>query len=833
MILSNLFIAFLSITSVTASQSTNVNRINKPSKRGEADGGFFNTGSVSSVSTNAGTYENFGCFEDGVRGKPLGSPLLNLTGAPAETIQSCVNACSISGQNGIPYIYAGIEPGSCWCSNYISILSVKSSSFCQSSCPSNSGKYCGGTVNGILYMQIYELKNWSGNANPTSTTSVRASSSSSLKSSVKSSSLTSQPGSTTSILTVSEPSTKSVLPSNSLSPIIEPTITTNSFDIPPDPPTIPPIVGPTGTESYILPSGSFAYPSEVSTTTKLNPWASLPLNEPDYYTTIDPDAVLGDPVHTPTPLPPFSNLDVNSISLSTITGSSIDSSPSLTSSTSLLPTSLSDGSSTPYSSITTSSPSTSSISLNPTDPWAGLTLEEPDFYTQVPSDAVPGVVTPTSILPSVSTETSSSTATSFPAPPVQKAKREYDITAPDSPWLPLLPLTSPEILKEVPPGQVPGWEQQAIAKKKKLKSREYDINAPDSPWLPLLPLTSPEIEKEVSPGQVPGWEQESLTPPLNKLKREYDITAPSSPWRPLLPLQTPEILKEVPLDQVPGWQGQPSAPLIPDSDVSPKSKPKSKPKPKAKVKPKSKLHSRQLGPIPENFLEPPGRPDFIKEFPEKNNNKPLSPPFDKLKDPIDPATGKKIPLKKPKYSHSKISLRKRPSLKDIGLLQDGRVSVSVSLEKSKNSDDNEEEKKRKAELRKIYEKEFANKLHLQGTPKAYAEMEENMERRRRRKGQVKDIMEEWEKRIFMGLEKGKGEGGEGKEWKDDPLLREDAIINRVLLGEGGGDGDGDEGDGEDGDEGEEEEDSWIWRKWGGRKWSGGKRGGRKIHLERM
>ncbi|KAJ8060953.1 hypothetical protein OCU04_010032 [Sclerotinia nivalis] len=754
MIRSNLFMAFLSIASVTASQSfsaTNVDRINEPSKHGESlprDGGFFNTGSVSSVSTNAGIYENFGCFEDGVRGKPLGSPLLTLIGAPAETIQSCVSACSISGQNGIPYIYAGIEPRSCWCSNYISILSVKSSSFCQSSCPSNSGKYCDGTVNGILYMQIYELKNWPGNVNSTSMTSVKTSSSSSLESSVKSSSLTYQSASTTSIFTVPEPSTTSVLSSTSLSPIIGPTITTHSFGIPPDPPTILPIVGPTGTESYILPSGSFVYPSEVSTTAKLSPWASLSLDEPDYYTTIDPDAVPGDPLYTPTSLPPPSNLDVTSISPSTITGSSIDFPPS--------------------------------------------------------------------------TEGSSSAATSSPAPPIRKSKREYDITAPDSPWLPLLPLTSPEILKEVPPGQVPGWEQQAIAKEKKLKSREYDINAPDSPWLPLLPLTSPEIEKEVSPGQVPSWEQESITPPPNKLKREYDITAPSSPWRSLFPLHTPEILKEVPSDQVPGWQGQPSTPLIPGSDVPPK--------PKAKAKSKGKLHRRQLGPIPENFLEPPGRPDFIKEFPEKNNNKPLPPPFDKLKDPIDPATGKKIAPKKPKYSHSKISLRKRPSLKDIGLLQDGRVSVSLDKSKKSNDNDNEEEKKRKAELKKINEKEYANKLHLQGTPKAYAEMEEKMTRRRR-KGQVKDVMEEWEKSIFMGLGKGKGMGGEGKEGEEgvgNPLLREDAIINRVLLGEGGWD----KGDG-DGDEGEEGEDGWIWRKWSGRKWSGGKREGRNIHLERM
>ncbi|CAD6446763.1 15cee036-223d-4850-b857-e5ae1c20e5ea-CDS [Sclerotinia trifoliorum] len=667
MILSNLFTAFLGIASVSASQSfsaTNVSRINEPSKRGESlprDGGFFNTGSVSSVSTNPGIYENFGCFKDGGRGKPLGFPLLNLTGAPAETIQSCVNACSTSGQNGIPYTYAGIEPGSCWCSDYISILSVKSSSFCQSSCPSNSGKYCGGTMDGILYMQIYKLRNRSGNVNPTLTTSIRTSTSSSLRSFVESSSLMPQSGSTTSTLTVPEPSTTSVLSITSFSPIIKPTITTNSFGIPPDPPTIPPIVGPTGTESYILPSGSFAYPSEASTTTKPNPWASLSLDEPDYYTTINPDAVPGDPVYTPAPLPSPSNLDVTSISPSTITGSSID-----------------------FSS---------------------------------------------------STEGSSSIATT-PAPLVRKFKREYDITVPDSPWLPLLPLTSPEILKEVPPGQVPGWEQQAIAKEKKLKSREYDINAPDSPWLPLLPLTSPEIEKEVPPGQVPGWEQGSITPP---------------PWRPLLPLHTPEILKEVPSDQVPGWQGQSSTPLIPDSDIPPK------PKAKAKAKPKGKLHRRQLGPIPENFLEPPGRPDFIKEFPEKNKNKPLPPPFNKLKNSIDPATGKKIPLKKPKYSHSRISLRKRPSLKDIGLLQDGRVAAT--LDKTKNSKDNEKDIKRKSEWKKINEKEYANKLHLQGIPKAYAEMEEKITRRRKM-GQVRDVMEEWEKRMGWG-------GGKGMGWMEE------------------------------------------------------------------
>lgn len=284
--------------------------IERPVKRGETlprDGGFFNTGSVPSVTTNIGTYNNYGCFEDGTRGKPLGSPLLNLTGTAADTIQSCVNACSISGQNGTPYRYAGIEPGSCWCSNYISILSVKSSSFCQSTCPSNYGKYCGGIVGGVLHMQIYELKI----VNPTSTASVKTTSStSSLKSSVKSSISSLQSGTTSSskllslttqtssqksssisissdsstsinlissISTVPAFSTTSNIPSTSLPPIIEISSTAKSFGLPPDPPTIPPIIGPTGTESYSLPSGTFAYPSELSTPT---PSFGLPPDPP-------------------------------------------------------------------------------------------------------------------------------------------------------------------------------------------------------------------------------------------------------------------------------------------------------------------------------------------------------------------------------------------------------------------------------------------------------------------------------------------------------------------------------------------------------------------------
>ncbi|KAA8567036.1 hypothetical protein EYC84_010120 [Monilinia fructicola] len=898
--------------------------IKRPSKRGKflaRDGGFFNTGSVSSVSTDAGIYENVGCFEDGVRGKPLGSPLLNLTGGPAETIQSCVNACSISGRNGIPYLYAGVEPGACWCSNYISILSIKSSSFCQSSCPSTFGKYCGGTVGGTLYMQVYELKNWSGNGNNTSTISVKTISSSSIKSSLtsvsqtftsssklltstakttstqkpasvsvpksisfsslvrssvvsavsntsttrklssslsdtsasKPTALSSSPvnvGSTSSILsnrlsilttsssrvsspsfkvsspspsgnstssgsslttsqvlvsrsssisiivstppeisqsinsasTVSESFVASETPSISLSSTTVSSATIHSFGLPPDPPTIPPIVGPTGTESYILPSGSFAYPSEVFTTVKPNPWASLSLKEPDYYTQIDSDAVPGDPLYTHAPLLPPSSLVVTSSATSTINNLNTISSSSSTSSTSLpRPTPSPDFSTIHVSTTTSSSPSTSSPSLNPTNPWAGLSLKEPDYYTQVPSDAVPGYVEPTTTLPIVVSETSSSTATSLPLSLLKKSKREYDVYAPDSPWASILPLTSPEIVKEVPPGQVPGWEQQAIAPSSNKVKREYDINSPDSPWVSLFPLSSPEIVKEVTPGQVPGWSQE----PVSRAKREYDITAPDSPWLPLLPLSRPEIIKEVPPDQVPGWQGQPSAPLIPDSDVPPR------------VKPKGKLHRRQIGAIPENALEPPGRPDFIKEFPEKNNNKPHPPPFDKMKGHVDPKTGKKIERKKPKYSHSKISLKKRPSLKDIGLQQDGREIDSQGQIGKGDS------------RKRIKDHRYRHKLHLQGTPKAYSEMEEEIARRQR--GEVKNTVEEWEKKILGGFGKAKDDGDE-----IGPLLKENAVISKVLMN----DELRSEHDGEE---------NLIWRKWSG----GKRRGGRKIQLEKV
>ncbi|TEY83985.1 hypothetical protein BOTCAL_0023g00040 [Botryotinia calthae] len=743
--------------------------VNEPVKRGETlprDGGFFNTGSVSSVTTNVGTYDNFGCFEDGTRGKPLGSPLLNLTGPAANTIQSCVNACSISGQNGIPYRYSGIEPGSCWCSNYISILSVKTASFCQSTCPSNDGKYCGSNLGGVLLMQIYELKN----VNPTSKISAKMTSTSSLKSSVKSSISTPQSGttssskllslttqtisqksssiskltsssstrSTSSISTVPGFSTTSTISTIPFSPTIEPSTLTQSFGLPPDPPTIPPIAGLTGTESYILPSGTFAYPSRASTTAKPNPWASL-------------------------------------------------------------------------------------------------TLEEPEFWTQVPSGAVPGYVEPTT------TPQPTSTAKSSP----QKVKREYDIAAPDSPWLPLLPLTSPEILKEVLPGQVPGWDQHAIAKEKRLKSREYDINAPDSPWFPLLPLTSPEILKEVSPdqvpgwkqqaivpksdktqreydinapdspwksllplaspeilkevapGQVPGWKQQPVSPPPSNAKREYDILSPSSPWRPVLPLYTPSIFKSVPEDQVPGWRSQASAPLIPNSDIPNFDIP---PKPKPKTK-----HRRQLGPLPENFLEPPGRPDFIKAYPEKDNNKPLPPPFNKILNAVDPQTGTTLPIlkTKPRYSHSKISLQKFPSLREIGLGQDGR-------EHHEKEDESTEEAKIISDLQKIRDRRYAHKLHLQGTPKAYAELAEKTERRTR-KGRKKLDMEDWEKRIFMG--QGKGE-------EVDPLLREDAILNRILVGEDERERDG-------------EAENWTRRTWsGGERKRKGKGKERKIRLEK-
>ncbi|KAF7895032.1 hypothetical protein EAF00_006846 [Botryotinia globosa] len=794
---------------VSLPEVSHIGVIEGPVKRGETlprDGGFFNTGSVPSVTTNIGTYDNYGCFEDGTRGKPLGSPLLNLTGAAADTIQSCVNACSISGQNGIPYRYAGIEPGSCWCSNYISILSVKSSSFCQSTCPSNYGKYCGGVVGGVLHMQIYELKS----VNPTSTASVKATSStSSLKSSVKFSVSTSQSGtissskllslttqtssqksssisissaSSSSIQLISSTSTvptsftTSNIPSNSLPSITETSSNTKSFGLPPDPPTLPPIVGPTGTESYILPSGTFAYPSELSTPT---PSFGLP-----------PD---------PPTIPP-------------IVGPTGTDSYILPSGTFAYPSEVS--------------------TTGKSNPWASLTLEEPEFWTQVPSDAVPGFVESTTTLQPISTATS----------PPQKVKREYDITAPGSPWLSLLPLNSPDILKEVLPGQVPGWDQHAIAKEKKTKPREYDINAPDSPWLPLLPLnspeilkevapdqvagwkqqaivprsdkmkreydinapdspwksllplTSPEILKEVAPDQVPGWKQQPVSPPPSPAKREYDINAPDSPWRPVLPLYTPSILKSVPEDQVPGWRGQASAPLIPDSEIPPRTK----------SKPKTK-HRRQLGPLPENFLEPPGRPDFIKTHPEKNNNNPLPAPFHKILNAIDPHTGEKLPIltPKPRYSHSKISLDKFPSLKEIGLQQDGRVHHDKD-NKDENEDENEDEKteiaKRIADLQKIRDRRYAHKLHLQGTPKAYAEMREESARRGRKKMKVGKE----EERIFRGLGREGGGGGE------------DVLVDRVGLGE---------------DDSDAEEENWMWKTWSA---DGGKRKGkgRKIRLER-
>lgn len=470
--------------------------------------------------------------------------------------------------------------------------------------------------------------------------------------------------------------------------------------------------------------------------------------------------------------------------------------------------------------------------------------------TQVPSNAVVGFVEPTTTPQPISTATS----------PPQKVKREYDITAPNSPWLHLLPLNTPDILKEVLPGQVPGWDQHAIAKEKKLKPREYDINAPDSPWLPLLPLTSPEILKEVAPDQVPGWKQQAIVPRSDKIKREYDINAPDSPWksllpltspeilkevapdqvpgwkqqpvspppspakreydinapdspwRPVLPLYTPSILKSVPEDQVPGWRGQASAPLIPDSDIPPRTKSKPKLKPK---------HRRQLGPLPENFLEPPGRPDFIKTYPEKDNNKPLPPPFHKILEAIDPKTGKKVPIltPKPRYSHSKISLDKFPSLKEIGLEHDGREHHDKNKEDedvNKNADENEDENedeeektenaKRISDLQKIRDRRYAHKLHLQGTPKAYAEMREESART----GKKKMVVQEGEERIFRALG------------------REDVVVDRVGLGGvekverglRGVDADADA---------DAEEENWMWRSWSG---EGGKRKGRKIRLEK-
>lgn len=366
------------------------------------------------------------------------------------------------------------------------------------------------------------------------------------------------------------------------------------------------------------------------------------------------------------------------------------------------------------------------------------------------------------------------------AAPPSKVKREYNTNAPDSPWQSLLPLSTPEISKEVSPGQVPGWDQQAISPSPSKAKREYNINAPDSPWKSLLPLSSPEIIKEVAAGQVPGWSQQAIA--NAKIKREYDINAPDSPWKDLLPLSTPLIIKVTPPGQVPGWRSQAASPLIPDPEVPPR------------ARAKSKLRRRQLGVLAEHALEPPGRPDFIKDFPEKNNNRPLPPPFDKLKHPVDPKTGKKIEVKKPKYSHSRISLKKRPSLKEVGIQQDGRKI------------DDQGHNGKDFSQTSLLEDKSRHTLHLQGIPKAYMEMEETMARRQR--ANAKFTVEEWEARILGGL---------GKQNKDEDqkfsLLREDAIINRVL--------DEEDNVGVDGKE------SWIWRKW-----SGGKRhGGRKIQLE--
>ncbi|RAL63723.1 hypothetical protein DID88_003370 [Monilinia fructigena] len=648
--------------------------IEKPSKRGESlarDGGSFNTGSVPSVSTNVGIYENVGCFEDGVRGKPLGSPLLNLIGGPAATIQSCANACSILGRNGIPYLYAGVEPGS--------------------SCPSTLANTVGVPVSSasVVVSSLSPSGNSTSSSSSLTTSQALISRSSSISTIVSTTPEISQSIISASI--VSKSFVANETPFISLSLTAASSATRHSFGLPPDPPTIPPIVEPTGIESYILPSGSFTYPSEVLATAKPNPWISLSLKEPHYYTQIDSDAVPGDPLYTPTPLLLPTSLVVPFPTTSIIKNLNTISSSSSTSSTPLPRASPSPDSSTIHVSATTSpSPSTSSPTLNPTNPWAGLSLEDPDYYTQVPSDLA---------------ETSSKT-TSLQLPLFKKSKREYNIYAPDSPWASILPLTSPEIVKEIPPGQVPGWEQQAIAPPSDKLKREYDIIAPNSPWFPAGPNS-----------------------PSQKAKREYDITAPDSSWLPLLPLSRPEVIKEVPPGQVPGWQGQPSAPLIPNSDVPPK------------AKPKGKLHRRQIGAIPENALEPPGRPDFIKEFPEKNNNKPPPPPFDKIKDPVDPKTRKKIEKKKAKYSHSKISLKKRPSLKDIGLQQDGReIGSQGQIGKG-------------VSQKRIKDHRYRHKLHLQGTPKAYSEMEEEMARRQR--GEVKNTVEEWEKKIFGGFGKAK------------------------------------------------------------------------------
>ncbi|KAK6595307.1 WSC domain-containing protein [Botrytis cinerea] len=757
--------------------------VDEPVKRGETlprDGGFFSTESVLSVTTNVGTYDNFGCFEDGTRGKPLGSPLLNLTGPAADTIQSCVNACSISGQNGIPYRYAGIEPGSCWCSNYISILSVKTASFCQSTCPSNYGKYCGGIVGGVLHMQIYELKKM----NPTSTTSAKTTFTSSLKSSVKSSISASQSGTTSSskllslttqtssqksssiskstsssstrftssISSVPGFSTTSKIPIISLSTIIESSTTTKSFGLPPDPPTILPIVGPTGTESYILPPGTFAYPSELPTLTQS---FGLP-----------PDPPTIPPIAGPTGTESY-----------------------------ILP------------SGTFAYPSRASTTANP-NPWASLTLEEPEFWTQVPSGAVPGYVEPTTTLQPISTATS----------PSQKSKREYDITAPDSPWLPLLPLTSPEILKEVLPGQVPGWDQHAIAKHKKLKSREYDINAPDSPWFPLLPLTSPEILKEVAPDQVPGWKQQAIVSRSDRTKREYDVKAPTVPGYPSFHLPPQKSSKKLPPIKFRSLATHPS-PLHPLHPQIRSRRPSSRlagqsfrsSHPQLRYSSKTQTENQTSPPArasPRKLPRTSGRPDFIKAYPEKDNNKPLPPPFNKMLNAVDPTTGTKFPtLKtKPRYSHSKISLKEFPSLEEIGLGQDGREHHH------KEDDEDTEEAKRISDLQKIRDRRYAHKLHLQGTPKAYAELAEKTERRAR-KGRKKMDMEDWEKRIFMAV------GSQRKGEEVDPLLRDDVIIDRVLLGEDERDGEGEDGEAE----------NWIWRTWSGGE---GKRKGRKIRLER-
>ncbi|ESZ91173.1 hypothetical protein SBOR_8438 [Sclerotinia borealis F-4128] len=721
--------------------------IDKPSKRAESlhrDGGFFNTGSVSSVSTSVGTYDSIGCFEDGVRGKPMGSPLLNLTEGPAETIQSCVNACSTMGRNGLPYLYAGIEPGSCWCSNYISILSIRSASFCQSSCPSNSGRYCGGFVGSIPHMQIYELKDWSGNVSPTSTTSGRTASSSSLRSSTESSSLKSQSRtlmSSSSLSTLSSKTTSTQKSSSSSirSPDISVISTTStarnsSSSLSSTPQNTFTTVSPTevkiSSSSSIASSLLSSSPSSFSPSFTSVVIASSPsLNSVSSSSSLSTSQVLApssssiNSLSSPPPyisesvastLTTFELLitsEISSTSLPPIAGPSPTTNTfGLTPDSPSIPPIVGPTGTEPYTQFsgTFASPGEVSTTDKP-NPWASLSLEEPNYYTQIPSDAIAGYVEPTTTVSTVSSETLFS---NFPPPfPPRKVKREYNINAPDSPWKSLLPLTSPEIVKEVPLEQVPGWEQQLI----------------------------------------------SL--PSSRSKRGYDINAPDSPWPPLLPLSRPEIIKEVPLDQVSGWQGQPSAPLIPDSDVPPR------------PKPKNRLHRRQFGPIPDDALEPPGRPDFIKKFPEKNNNKPVLPPFDRIKEPVDPKTGKKITKSKPKYSHSKISLKKRPSLKDLKLQQNGRP-----IDQSDGTT-NEVSKKEK-------DPKHDHKLHLQGTPKAYTEMVEKMARIE--KGRVKNKVEDWQKKIFQGF---------GRGWdENEPFLREAVIINKILLNEE------EDGDKEDDDE---------------------------------